>query len=30
MAITLKHTIVPARDTEAAARFFAGNFGLRP
>ena len=30
MAITLNHTIVPARDKEAAARFFAELFGLRP
>ena len=29
MAITLNHTIVPARDKEAAARFFARIFGLR-
>ena len=29
MAITLNHTIVPARDKVAAARFFAGIFGLR-
>ncbi len=28
MAITLNHTIVPARDKDAAARFFAGIFGL--
>jgi catechol 2,3-dioxygenase-like lactoylglutathione lyase family enzyme len=28
MAITLNHTIVPARDKEAAARFFANIFGL--
>ena len=28
MAITLNHTIVPARDKEAAARFFAHIFGL--
>jgi len=28
MAITLNHTIVPARDKEAAARFFADLFGL--
>ena len=28
MPITLNHTIVPARDKEAAARFFAGIFGL--
>jgi catechol 2,3-dioxygenase-like lactoylglutathione lyase family enzyme len=29
MAITLNHTIVPTRDKEAAARFFARIFGLR-
>ncbi len=29
MTITLNHTIVPARDKEAAARFFAHIFGLR-
>jgi catechol 2,3-dioxygenase-like lactoylglutathione lyase family enzyme len=29
MTITLNHTIVPARDREAAARFFAEIFGLR-
>jgi catechol 2,3-dioxygenase-like lactoylglutathione lyase family enzyme len=29
MAINLNHTIVPARDKEAAARFFADIFGLR-
>ena len=29
MAITLNHTIVPARDKEASARFFARIFGLR-
>ncbi|HEX2171105.1 MAG TPA: VOC family protein [Dehalococcoidia bacterium] len=29
MAITLNHTIVPARDKEASARFFADLFGLR-
>jgi catechol 2,3-dioxygenase-like lactoylglutathione lyase family enzyme len=29
MTITLNHTIVPARDKEAAARFFARIFGLR-
>src|ERR1051325_5082216 len=29
MAITLNHTIVPARDKEASARFFAQIFGLR-
>lgn len=28
MAITLDHTIVPARDNEASARFFARIFGL--
>lgn len=28
MAITLNHTIVPARDKEASARFFAQIFGL--
>ena len=28
MAITLNHTIVPARDKIAAARFFADIFGL--
>lgn len=28
MTITLNHTIVPARDKEAAARFFAQIFGL--
>jgi catechol 2,3-dioxygenase-like lactoylglutathione lyase family enzyme len=28
MPITLNHTIVPARDKEAAARFFANIFGL--
>ena len=28
MTITLNHTIVPARDKEAAARFFADIFGL--
>ena len=28
MAITLNHTIVPARDKVAAARFFADIFGL--
>ena len=28
MTITLNHTIVPARDKVAAARFFAGIFGL--
>ena len=29
MPITLNHTIVPARDKDAAARFFARIFGLR-
>jgi catechol 2,3-dioxygenase-like lactoylglutathione lyase family enzyme len=29
MAITLNHTIVPANDKEAAARWFAQIFGLR-
>ena len=29
MAITLNHTIVPARDKEAAARLFAKIFGLQ-
>jgi catechol 2,3-dioxygenase-like lactoylglutathione lyase family enzyme len=29
MTITLNHTIVPARDKVAAARFFARIFGLR-
>jgi catechol 2,3-dioxygenase-like lactoylglutathione lyase family enzyme len=29
MAITLNHTIVPARDKEASARFFAEIFGLK-
>jgi catechol 2,3-dioxygenase-like lactoylglutathione lyase family enzyme len=28
MAITLNHTIVPARDKQAAAKFFARIFGL--
>ncbi len=28
MPITLNHTIVPARDKEASARFFADIFGL--
>ena len=28
MAIVLDHTIVPARDKEASARFFAEIFGL--
>jgi catechol 2,3-dioxygenase-like lactoylglutathione lyase family enzyme len=28
MTITLNHTIVPARDREASARFFAEIFGL--
>ena len=29
MAIILNHTIVPARDREASARFFADVFGLK-
>jgi catechol 2,3-dioxygenase-like lactoylglutathione lyase family enzyme len=29
MAITLNHTIVPARDNDASARFFAQVMGLR-
>jgi catechol 2,3-dioxygenase-like lactoylglutathione lyase family enzyme len=29
MTITLNHTIVPAREKDAAARFFAQIFGLR-
>ncbi len=29
MAIVLDHTIVPARDKEASARFFAEMFGLK-
>lgn len=29
MAITLNHTIVPARDKAAAAKFFADIFGLK-
>lgn len=29
MAIVLNHTIVPARDNDAAARWFARIFGLR-
>jgi catechol 2,3-dioxygenase-like lactoylglutathione lyase family enzyme len=29
MAITLNHTIVPARDKEASAKFFAHVFGLK-
>jgi catechol 2,3-dioxygenase-like lactoylglutathione lyase family enzyme len=29
MAITLDHTIVPAKDNEASARFFADIMGLR-
>ncbi|WP_026732316.1 VOC family protein [Fischerella sp. PCC 9605] len=29
MTITLNHTIVPARDKEASARFFAHIFGLK-
>ncbi len=28
MTITLNHTIVPARDRQASAEFFAGIFGL--
>ena len=28
MAITLNHTVVPARDKVASAKFFAGIFGL--
>jgi catechol 2,3-dioxygenase-like lactoylglutathione lyase family enzyme len=28
MSITLNHTVVPAHDKEAAAKFFAGIFGL--
>ena len=28
MTITLNHTMVPARDNQAAARFFAEIFGL--
>jgi catechol 2,3-dioxygenase-like lactoylglutathione lyase family enzyme len=28
MSIKLNHTIVPAKDKDAAARFFAGIFGL--
>ena len=28
MAIKLNHTIVPAKDKEAAAKFFAKLFGL--
>ena len=28
MSITLNHTIVPTKDKDAAARFFAGIFGL--
>ena len=28
MAITLNHTIVPARDKEASAKWFANIFGL--
>ena len=28
MAITLNHTVVPAHDKEASARFFADIFGL--
>jgi len=30
MSIVLDHTIVPARDNEASARFFAHIFGLHP
>jgi catechol 2,3-dioxygenase-like lactoylglutathione lyase family enzyme len=30
MTITLNHTIVPARDKVAAAKFFARIFGLKP
>ncbi len=29
MTITLNHTIVPARDKQASAEFFAGIFGLK-
>ena len=29
MAITLNHTIVPAHDKEASAKFFARMFGLK-
>jgi catechol 2,3-dioxygenase-like lactoylglutathione lyase family enzyme len=29
MAITLNHTIVPAHDKEASAKFFANIFGLK-
>ena len=29
MTITLNHTIVPARDKVAAAKFFANLFGLK-
>ena len=29
MAITLNHTIVPARDKKASAQFFASLFGLK-
>jgi catechol 2,3-dioxygenase-like lactoylglutathione lyase family enzyme len=29
MTITLNHTIVPARDKEASAEFFARIFGLK-
>jgi len=29
MTITLNHTIVPARDKAAAAKFFAQIFGLK-
>ncbi|MGA3141248.1 MAG: hypothetical protein ABSD09_20600 [Xanthobacteraceae bacterium] len=30
MTITLNHTIVPAHDKAASAKFFAGIFGLKP
>jgi catechol 2,3-dioxygenase-like lactoylglutathione lyase family enzyme len=29
MAITLNHTIVPAKDKQASAQFFADIFGLQ-
>jgi hypothetical protein len=29
MAIILNHTIVPAKDKDASARFFAKTFGLQ-
>jgi hypothetical protein len=29
MGITLNHTIVPAHDKEASAKFFANIFGLK-